>query len=85
MRERTIMSRADITEDLDRITQARHYDPFAVLGRHIVGEHLTVRAYLPAAGEAAIAEGNLPMRRLSDDSGLFEWEGEPGSVPLPLP
>ena len=74
------MNRSDLAINLERITQARHSDPFTVLGRHLTDGHLIVRAYLPFAGEVTLAECNQPMQRLAG-SDLFEWEGDSGSVP----
>jgi len=74
------MDRAEIQANLDRIIQARHNDPFRVLGRHRVGDHLVVRAYVPSAGEVSLVENNQPMRRVSGTD-LFEWEGDANSVP----
>jgi len=74
------MDHADIQAHLEKVAQARHSDPFAVLGRHMVDDRLVVRAYLPSAGEVKLAETNEPMRQLSG-SDLFEWEGETGTVP----
>ena len=34
---------------LDAIAGARHPDPFSFLGPHVVGDRVTIRAYLPAA------------------------------------
>ncbi len=66
--------------EFERITQARHHDPFSVLGRHLENEQELVRAYMPNADEVTIAEGNLPLQRVND-SDLFEWRGTPGTVP----
>ena len=74
------MNDAETQMDLERIVQARHPDPFAVLGRHVRGGRLVVRAHLPSAGEVTLAENNEALHRLPGTD-LFEWEGEPGSVP----
>jgi len=74
------MDRTEFQANLERIIQARHHDPFTVLGRHREDDHLVVRAYLPSADEVTLAESNQPLRRRSGTD-LFEWEGEAGSVP----
>ncbi len=61
--------------ELSRISQARHHDPFSVLGRHEDGNGVLVRAYIPNAEEVRIAEGNLWMERLQG-SDHFEWRGK---------
>ncbi len=74
------MAHADIEPELQRIIHARHHDPFAVLGRHVVGDRLHLRAYVPLATEVTVADGELPMHRVAD-SDLFEWQGAADAVP----
>lgn len=66
-----------------RILEARHHDPFNVLGRHQDGELTVIRALLPGTAEAAVEgnDGPLPMTRLHN-SDLFEWRGDGSLVPL---
>jgi 1,4-alpha-glucan branching enzyme len=66
--------------DLLRIVEARHHDPFTVLGRHGDGEHTVVRAFIPDATEVFIAEGGRAMQRVPESS-FFEWWGDGGFVP----
>ena len=68
----------NLEAEMSRISEARHHDPFAVLGGHSEGEGVVVRAYIPNAEEVRIAEGNLPLNRLSG-SDHFEWRG--ASIP----
>ncbi|HAO32220.1 MAG TPA: 1,4-alpha-glucan branching protein GlgB [Candidatus Competibacter sp.] len=69
-----------INPELQRLLEARHHDPFALLGRHPQDDKVVVRAHMPYARDVEIAEGNLPMHRV-DNSDLFEWEGDPKQVP----
>ena len=80
------MQNAHLHGDFERIVQARHHDPFAVLGRHPEEDKDLIRAYLPGADEVVIAEGNLRLERIGD-SDLFEWVGSRGTVPdrYPVP
>ena len=55
------MQNAHLHGDFERIVQARHHDPFAVLGRHPEEDKDLIRAYLPGADEVVIAEGNLRL------------------------
>jgi 1,4-alpha-glucan branching enzyme len=66
--------------DFDSITEARHHDPFAVLGRHSTPEGVSVRIFLPHASEVRIEEGQWPLQRRGD-RGLFEWRGPASSLP----
>jgi 1,4-alpha-glucan branching enzyme len=68
------------TSEFEKIVQARHHDPFAVLGRHQQDGEELIRAYIPDASEVSIADGDLHLSRISD-TGLFEWRGHPGAVP----
>ena len=74
------MHRNDLQAELERITNARHHDPFAVLGKHAENGEDLVRVHLPDVAEVAIAEGNLPLERIPDTD-LFEWRGASGTVP----
>ncbi len=69
-----------IDNELSRIQDARHHDPFAVLGRHPVGDQTLVRVYNPRAMEVSIVEGDLTLERLSD-SDFFEWRGDGSALP----
>jgi len=74
---------AALPDSLQRIVDARHHDPYAVLGRHALNAREDiVRAYLPGATQAAIAVDtqNLPMRRLANTD-LFEWVGPRARIP----
>lgn len=71
---------SNLDQELLRIVQARHHDPFAVLGQHVIDGRAVVRAYIPSAQQVTIADGSLPMRRI-DGTDLFEWTGEPGTLP----
>ncbi len=63
-----------------RISEARHHDPFAVLGRHQEGGASVVRAFIPLATEVRIAEGGLALTRVPN-SDHFEWRGDGASLP----
>jgi 1,4-alpha-glucan branching enzyme len=74
------MLNTNLNPDLQRITEARHHDPFSVLGKHTVDNHIEVRAFIPFATEVTVVEGEWHMQQISD-TGLFEWKGEVGSIP----
>ncbi len=74
------MQQAELNDDLIRIIEARHHDPFAVLGKHAVNGGIVVRAFIPHASEVSIAEGNLPMIRVPGTD-LFEWSGDGTAIP----
>ena len=74
------MSGENLSPELQRITQACHHDPFEVLGKHILADHVEVRVHIPYASEVTIAEGEWQMQRI-EDTDIFEWHGDPDSVP----
>ncbi len=69
-----------LPEPLQRIVEARHHDPFQVLGRHVRDGRCTVRAFLPKAERVRIVESGIELERIAGTD-LFVWEGEPGQVP----
>ncbi len=71
-----------ITPDLQQIIDARHHDPFAVLGRHPAGgNNVVVRAFIPAARQVKLIPANLVLERVPNTD-LFEWSGPASLVPL---
>ncbi len=73
----------ELPEAHRRILEARHHDPFNVLGRHQEGGDTVIRSLIPGAAEASVegSGGLLPMQRLHN-SDLFEWRGDGSLVPL---
>ena len=69
-----------LQHEFERISQARHHDPFSVLGKHRDQGLDLVRVFMPQADEVKIAEGNVRLERIPDTD-LFEWRGTPGTVP----
>jgi 1,4-alpha-glucan branching enzyme len=69
-----------LDEDLGKLIDARHHDPFAILGGHGEGGDLVVRAFIPRAGAVSIVEGNLPLERVGA-SDLFQWRGRRADLP----
>jgi len=69
-----------LEHEFERIAQARHHDPFSVLGKHRDNDLDLVRVFMPQADEITIAEGNVRLERIPDTD-LFEWRGTPGTVP----
>lgn len=78
--EQRASSRPVVSPDMRQILEARHHDPFAVLGRqpHDGGE--VIRAFLPGAVSAVICETTDAMVRVAGTD-FFEWHGPAGGVP----
>ena len=69
-----------LPEEFQRIIEARHHDPFEVLGRHAIADGECLRAFLPNASDARIEEGARHMERIPGTD-LFEWRGPKGLLP----
>ncbi len=66
--------------ELQKIIEARHHDPFSVLGRHLEGGQVTVRVFLPASSEVTLGDEKLPMARLGS-SDVYVYTGPANRVP----
>ena len=69
-----------LDDDMIRVIEARHHDPFCVLGRHPIDDGVVVRAFVPYAAEVTIAETGLAMERYPGTD-LFEWQGSAAALP----
>jgi len=67
--------------ELTRISEARHHDPFTLLGRHCNGVQAVVRVFNPHATEVLIAEGCMRLERIPGHDFFFEWRGEAARLP----
>ncbi|MGA7979000.1 MAG: 1,4-alpha-glucan branching protein GlgB [Chromatiaceae bacterium] len=74
------MSDPRLSPELQQIVEARHRDPFAVLGRHVHDGNAVVRALLPHAEQVTIVEGGHQMHRI-EGTDIFEWHGDATAVP----
>jgi 1,4-alpha-glucan branching enzyme len=70
-----------ISEPLSRIIEARHHDPFQALGRHVDGDTVVARVYLPGARQARLVELDEEMHRIPGTD-VFELRGSADSIPV---
>ena len=68
-----------LSDSLRRIVEARHHDPFSVLGYHRRGNKASIRLFLPQAEQVNIEGIAEPLTRIPDTD-LFEWRGEAAEV-----
>ena len=61
-----------LDSNLIRIIEAKHHDPFSVLGRHTAGDKTVIRAFLPYAETVRIEENGPEMKRIAGTD-LFEY------------
>ena len=71
-----------LAPELIKIIEARHHDPFSVLGRHTSGGREIIRAFLPEAASVRLGERGAQMERIAN-SDLFQWSGPAGTVEKP--
>jgi 1,4-alpha-glucan branching enzyme len=71
-----------ITDSQRRIIEARHHDPFEVLGLHGDGATDNLLVFLPHAHEVSVTEQRLPMTRISGTD-LFTWSGPSNTIMQP--
>ena len=64
-------------EDVNRIADARHGDPFSVLGLHIVEGGAVVRAFVPGAEQLEVLREGQPASSLSGAN----WDFFEGFLP----
>jgi 1,4-alpha-glucan branching enzyme len=78
-------SRTDATPgvqaaDIALLGQAKHPDPFSVLGRHLLDDRPYIRCFIPRARSVWVEDESRPMQRIGD-SDLFEYSGNLESLP----
>jgi len=74
------MIKQSINDDLFKIAEGRHHDPFSVLGLHRASGQSSVCVFSPEAEEISISPGELPMTRIPD-SDFFTWSGDDAAIP----
>ncbi|HKJ87130.1 MAG TPA: 1,4-alpha-glucan branching enzyme, partial [Gammaproteobacteria bacterium] len=65
---------------LKALAEARHSDPFALLGRHREGSEEVIRTLLPEAREVLLEDTGEELQRIPE-SDLFQWQGAGGDLP----
>ncbi|OOZ42155.1 1,4-alpha-glucan branching enzyme [Solemya pervernicosa gill symbiont] len=71
---------ASISESLQRLLDARHHDPFNVLGLHKAGKESVVRVYIPSVASVELTDIGAEMTRIPG-SDIFEWRGDTTALP----
>lgn len=73
-------SKIKIDEDSIKLSEARHHDPFSVLGRHQKGKQVKVKVYMPYAETVYFCHNNIELTRISDTD-FFEYCSEDQDIP----
>ncbi|WP_455217726.1 GlgB N-terminal domain-containing protein, partial [Kaarinaea lacus] len=76
---RATSKKPELSADLVRLSEARHHDPFNVLGRHTTGQQAVIRVYSPHTQSLFLADIDEPLDRVGE-SDFFEWHGTAGKV-----
>ncbi len=66
--------------ELAALSSASHGDPFAILGRHALGQSEVVRCFLPRTRQAWVEDESAPMQRVPGTD-LFEYRAGTGEIP----
>ena len=68
-----------LNADQEKITSARHHDPFVYLGLHRSGSQACLRMYAPHTQKVDFGDQHIELARLGDTD-FFEWKGESASI-----
>jgi len=67
-------------EDVVRLLEARHHDPFSILGRHGSERNGFIRAFMPRCRSLHVESDDRPMTRVGNTD-IFEFSGNLRGVP----
>ncbi len=70
----------ELSAEIQRLLEARHHDPFTLLGKHTFADKDRVRAFILGAAWVRIAENGASLQRVGNTD-LFEWHGPANQVP----
>jgi len=68
--------------ELLHLVEARHHDPFKVLGKHINGSECQILVHLPGAAHVTLYPSGKPLQRIVGTD-LFSWTGAAESIDTP--
>ncbi|MDH5573347.1 MAG: 1,4-alpha-glucan branching protein GlgB, partial [Gammaproteobacteria bacterium] len=69
-----------LVQEAQKIIEARHHDPFSVLGRHIDADNATVCVFKPHVQTLTFSEKQLPLQRYQNTD-FFFWQGKAAEAP----
>ncbi len=78
--DHTTVAKNDLDDELQRLLQARHHDPFSILGRHEQAGQTVIRVLLPHTHELKLHDNGESFERVAN-SDIFEWHGDGKFVP----
>ncbi|MDD1625847.1 MAG: 1,4-alpha-glucan branching enzyme, partial [Methylococcaceae bacterium] len=66
--------------DSIKIIEAKHHDPFSVLGRHPKNNQILIKAYLPYAETVRLSNNGPVLNRITGTD-FFEYYAKEGELP----
>ena len=69
-----------LTQDHQRIIDARHHDPFSVLGCHRQGDRAELCVYAPGTQRIRLTSADVELQRIPE-SDFFVWSGPGKQIP----
>ena len=73
-------SKNTLDSDAIKIMEARHHDPFSILGRHLKNNHIQIKVYLPYAETVRFSHNGAALNRIPDTD-FFEYNAENEELP----
>ena len=78
----TPFKQADFKNAFYKLTEARHHDPFSLLGKHVIGAQEYILVHIPKTTSLKLAQNDSIMHRIMGTD-LFWWLGEKNEVTSP--
>ncbi len=66
--------------DSQKIIEAKHHDPFAILGRHMKSDKMSIKVFMPYAETVHLGIDGPQFER-TPDTDFFEYISDPGDLP----
>ena len=74
------MEEDKLDSDAQKISEAKHHDPFSVLGRHIKNNQVQIKVYLPYAETVSFSDKGPALNRIPG-SDFFEYFAKESELP----
>ncbi|MGZ5621969.1 MAG: GlgB N-terminal domain-containing protein, partial [Methylobacter sp.] len=68
-------SKSELDFEMVKIVEARHHDPFSVLGRHQKDDGTQIKLYMPYAETVSFSHNGIELPRIPGTD-FFEYNGE---------
>ena len=82
MKQAHTTSSTGLSADLEKILQARHHNPFEILGYHTSGDKATITVFAPQAESIWLLPDEQPLERIPNTD-FFQWQGPASKIQPP--